>query len=814
MDPWEILDRYFEDHRYPFTKHHLDSFREFLRTYIPNTVRSYNPIVMMKEDAAGNEILRVQIFIGGKDGKRIFIERPTILDEDGKAMLLTPQDARLRNLTYSSHLFADILVEYYKDGSAAPVTRDFPMTHIGSVPLMLHSESCILHGQGSRVLQGFGECPMDPGGYFIIDGKEKVIVSQERITTNRLFIGKSEDPNYSYKGMIRCTGSSGETALSPRTVELYLIRNPDTFMEPNVKEDFQKSKGAIMVSLPSIRGLVPLTTVFRALGIESDRQIVELICGPIEKAHTAFMDFIRPSLTHGAASGIYTMSSALEYLSVRTAYESVSHVRTILATDLFPNIAESLDMKAMYLGYLVHQLMKTSLGMMQPSDRDSYAFKRVDISGFLLAQLFQETYDIFRKHVRDQIDKEYYYGPWKNTGHVEDMIRIENMGRMFPGTMLTDIFATSLKGRWGSDKNDPDQGKVQDLARISYIGFLSHLRRVNLPLDRSIKVTSPHRLHSQQWGIMCPFESPDGASIGYLKNFALMTQITFGTSEQNVVHCLEDLGVIALSHIPPSQHMDRDLIRVFLNGVYYGITTNPELVVRAIRVFRRTGILNPFVSVTWNIVENEIRVQTEAGRPCRPLLIVQKGEVMFKKVATNKNKNWFSWVFGSLLPEGELSNDTYYLDTYKSPFDMMDYQGRPLPDIIKDLEHKQGCIEYLDIEEENTMYIAMKEDGITGFHTHLEIHPSTAFSVVTNIVPFANHNQAPRVYFHAAQSKQAIGIYTTNFSKRFDTMGYIQHYPQKRIVTTRGSFYNGNNSMPNGTNVIVAVATHTGLTLS
>jgi DNA-directed RNA polymerase beta subunit len=141
---------------------------------------------------------------------------------------------------------------------------------------------------------------------------------------------------------------------------------------------------------------------------------------------------------------------------------------------------------------------------------------------------------------------------------------------------------------------------------------------------------------------------------------------------------------------------------------------------------------------------------------------------------------------------------------------MLDYQGRPLPDIIKDLERKQGCIEYLDIEEENTMYIAMKEEDITGFHTHLEIHPSTAFSVVTHIVPFAHHNQAPRVYFHAAQSKQAIGVYTTNFSKRFDTMGYIQHYPQKRIVTTRGSFYNGNNSMPNGTNVIVAVATYTG----
>ena len=812
MDPWEILDTYFEDHRYPFTKHHLDSFREFLRTHIPNSIRSYNPIVMMKEDTAGNEILRVQIFIGGKDCKRIYIERPTILDEEGKAMLLTPQDARLRNMTYASHIFADVVVEYFKDGADVPVTKEFNMTYIGSVPLMLHSEPCILHAQGSKVLQNFGECPMDPGGYFIIDGKEKVIVSQERITTNRLFISKSDDPNYSFKARIQCTGSKGETALSPRTVEFFLIRNPDTLMESNVKEEYAKNKGAILVSIPSIRGTVPLTTLFRALGVESDRQIVELICGPLEEANSVYLDFLRPSLVHGSSTKIYTMTDALENLKFRTIYESVQHVRTVLAVDLFPNITESLDMKAMYLAYLVHQFMKTSLGISQASDRDSFVFKRVDISGFLLAQLFQQTYDGFRKHVRDQIDKEYHYGPWKNTGQVEDIVRVENLARLFDGTMLTDTFSRSLKGMWGTNQNDPDQGKVQDLARISYIGFLSHLRRVNNNLDRSIKITSPHRLHSQQWGIMCPFESPDGASIGYLKNFALMTQITFGTSEENVIRCLQDLDVVPLSEIVPFRHMANDTIRVFLNGIYYGVTYDPQTLVTAIRTFRRTGLLNPFISVSWNILENEVRVQTEAGRPCRPVLIVENGEILFKNVATNSKSSWYSWVFGSLLPESEMSNDGYYMDTYRSPFEMLEYQGRDIKDILKDLKRKQACIEYLDIEEENTMYIAMKPEDLSGFHTHVEIHPSTVFSVVTQIVPFANHNQAPRVYFHAAQSKQAIGIYATNFAKRFDTMGYIQHYPQKRIVTTRGSFYNASVSMPNGVNVIVAVATHTGLT--
>lgn len=808
MDPWGILDTYFHDHRYPFTKHHLDSFREFLKTHIPNSIRSYNPLVMMKEDEAGNEILRVQIYVGGKEGKQIYLERPTILDEEGKSMLLTPQEARLRNLTYNTHIFADILIEYYKDGASEPVNKTFHMTYIGSIPLMLHSDHCVLHGQGSKVLQALGECPMDPGGYFIIDGKEKVIVSQERITTNRLFIEKyepSEDPNFAFRAMIRCTGSSGETALSPRTVEFMLIRQPDTLFEANVKEDFRPFTGAILVSLPSIKGHIPLSVLFRALGVENDKQITELICGPIEETHEAFLHFLRPSFAHGASSKIYTMSQALEYLRVRSSYESIAHVRSILAVDIFPNIPDSLQQKAVFLGYLVNRFMKTALGILQTSDRDSYIFKRVDISGFLLAQLFQESYDIFRKFVRDQVDREYYYGPWKNTGTVEDLIRIENLAKIFPGTMLTETFARSLKGRWGSNPNDPDQSKVQDLARLSYIGFLSHLRRVNLPLDRSIKITGPHRLHSQQWGIMCPFESPDGASIGYLKNFALLTQITFGTSEENMIKCLQDLGVMPVTQIPPNHHMSPEIVRVFLNGLYYGVTKSPFTVVRAMRIFRRTGIINPFVSVAWNIVENEIRIQTEAGRPCRPLFIVEDGKLTYKKKGS-----WFEMVFGTLLPESELNNDAYYMDKYRSPFDMMDFQGRSLADILRELERKQGCIEYLDIEEENTMYIAMKEDAITGYHTHLEIHPSTAFSVVTNIVPFANHNQAPRVIFHGSQSKQAIGIYATNFSKRFDTMGYIQHYPQKRIVTTRGAFYNGAVRMPNGCNVIVAIATYNG----
>jgi DNA-directed RNA polymerase II subunit RPB2 len=768
------------------------------------------------DESSKSEKIKVEVYVGGKNGDKIYLDRPVILDKEGNPTLLSPQDARLRNLTYSTKLFADIEIVYTKEKEPYDV-KEFKQTLLGSIPLMLHSDQCMLNGQGSKVLRGLGECHMDPGGYFIIDGKEKVIISQERITTNRLFVShvEDEDDDFSLRGYIRCTGK-GETALSPRTVEIKVVRTKCFTQYINVNEHgmqcynnqkptekYMNKQGTIYVSLPSIAGLVPLAIAFRALGIETDKAIIEAICGPIDNVPIEFQNFLRPSLADAASKliNVFTLDEAHNYLQMRTNYKSIQQVKSILTQDVFPNIEGSIHQKGMYLGYLVSIIMKTSLNMMPPSDRDGYVFKRVDISGILLAQLFQETYSRFRKDVRNILDQEYNYGPIKNDGNIEKLVDTYNLHRVFNSGIITDVFARSLKGAWGPPQDDPEQGLVQDLSRISYIGFMSHLRRVNMPLDRSIKITSPHRLHPQQWGVMCPFESPDGASIGYLKNFALMTQITSGCDEKDVYHILEELGAFPLNTVSPIVAADKKNVKIFVNGSWYGITEDPHTTCRAFRLYRRNGLINPFISVAWNIQEGEIRIQTEPGRPCRPLLLTPLKQIPM-------NITWFDMIYGSLLSESDRNAKKYVSDEYISPYSY--FPGESLSTILESLEKTQCFIEYLDIEEENTMYVAMTKDDITPFHTHVEIHPSTVFSIVTQIVPFANHNQGPRVIFHAAQSKQALGIYATNFNQRFDTNGYIHHYPQKRLVTTRGSHYNGNDRMPNGTNVIVAIATYSG----
>lgn len=812
-DEWDVLDRYFQDHSYPFTKHHLDSFRDFLKTHIPNVIQTFNPITMIKMTSDNKREVQVDVHVGGKDGARIYIDRPIVYDEEGKQVLLTPHEARLRNLTYQTNLIADLVVEI-TDSADVKQTVEFERVQLGSIPIMVHSDPCILHKQGMAVLKELGECVYDMGGYFIVDGKEKVIVSQERITTNRLFTSRLEgDQDFSYKGMVRCTGETGESSLIPRTVEFYMVKTPDTFMEPDVTTKYKTMRGQILVSLPLVNGLIPLTTVFRALGVESDRAILEHIFGSnLEAIPQPFLDALRPSFAHNISSKIpvYTQEEAIEYLRNRVQYNTKDHVKSILVTDLFPNITGSFHNKAIYLGYLIQEFIKTTLNILSTSDRDGYVFKRVDISGFLLAQLFQETYNKLRKNCRDQLDREYYYGPYKNTKDPADLVRNDNLSKLFPHLMMTETFVRSLKGMWGPIDKDPDQAKVQDLARISYIGFLSHLRRVNLPLDRSIKVTSPHRLHAQQWGIMCPFESPDGASIGYLKNFSMLTHVTFATNPHVIEECLMELDVTPLGYVFPGTLHSPDNVKVFINGNLFGITHNPTQLLRMVRLYRRNGLLNPFTSISWDIARNTIRIQSEAGRPCRPLFIVHQGTPAWNSEIMESKPSWFDMVFGTLLPKNLRNEDHYYSNVFMSPRSFPSMQNKSEQEIIDILEKHAGMIEYLDIEEENTCLIAMKNDDIGAYHTHLEIHPSTIFSVVTNNIPFPNHNFAPRNCFYGAQSKQAIGVYATNFTKRFDTMGYIQHYPQRPIITTRNSHYTGNDNMPNGFNAIVAVATYSG----
>jgi DNA-directed RNA polymerase II subunit RPB2 len=858
---WNILDLYFKDHNYPFTGHHLDSYRNFVKIKIPEIIKLNNPITMIKlDDINKNMIVKVEVFVGGEEGDNIYVDRP-ISFENGAPKLITPNDARMRNLTYETHIFAKIIVKITDDKNVVN-NIEFNNIAIGSIPIMLHSDICLLKNNGSDILKLLGECPYDTGGYFIIDGKEKVIIAQENIVTNKLFTSKLKDDDingFSYKGVIRCVSDKG--SVKPFNIEFYYVDTPTLknglYRQDDVDIKYMTGKqyryGSILASLPSFSEKIPLFILFRALGIETDKEIYNYIFGDeLDSNEKEYFDnFIRPSIISSFYTFkdekiyVYTQNDALNYLKHRVKYGSIEHVKSVIMTEIFPNIDE-LDNKGKYLGYLILQFIKTVIGTIPLSDRDSYIYKRVDISGFKLTELFQESYIKLRDNIRIKIDNEYYYGSYKEKGNYTNIVNNNNIYKIVDSLIITQTFGKSLKGRWGLINNsDPELGIVQDLSRISYIGYLSHLRRVNIPIDRSVKITSPHRLHSQQWGMMCPFESPDGASIGYLKNLSLLTKITAGLNVNNIKKCLLDIGIIALNKF--NLLINKNITRVFLNGTLFGYTGDPIFVTRLLKAYRRNGLINILISISWNIPSNEIRIFTEAGRPCRPLLILRKTKTDENEIIAYQNNctNWFDMLNGKFnkLADEDKNDDYYYRDIYNNPIKTDDSStieklggaifnigggGKKKNDsdtsltehndnyrkiyknILKELEENGACIEYLDNEETDTVLIAMNKEEITSYHTHLEIHPSTIFSVVTCNIPMCNHNQAARNVFHAAQSKQAIGIYATNFNKRFDTMSYVLHYPQRAIINTRIAQYTSSDYMANGYNTIVAIMTYSG----
>lgn len=780
-DTWKVIDRYFQTPHF-LTKHHLDSWNDFLLSKLHNTVQALNPFITIKEGEVRHTI---NIYVGGLDGSKLYLNKPTIF-ENGQQRTMFPNEARIRDMTYQSDLYADILVQYISETGARKEIeeRQFERVKIGAIPIMLHSKLCCLSGHGFDMLREMGECPYDQGGYFIIDGKEKVIVAQERIALNKLFINETQDnEKYNYQALVRVTSDD----LFPKTFHIHAWK-PDT----KTKKTERIYANSIFLTCPNIRQDIPLFILFRALGIESDKEIIEYILYDIEHPkNQKALEFLRASVL--SAAGVYTQKEAIDYIAQYVQQYKPEKVMYILLNDFFPNMGDSLKRKAHFLGHIMHRFVKTVLGVISESDRDNYVYKRVDISGFLIGNLFRDYYNQFRNVVRSTVDRQYLNGPWRDSKNITQLINTKNLNQIFRSYIIEDGYRKSLKGAWGKSMiqevsgDSVKEGIVQDLARISYMGYVSHLRRVNTPMEPTSKLVAPHRLHPSQWGIMCPLESPDGGSIGLLKHFSIMCTVTSESGVKNLMTFLDTIKapIVLLDQVPHPLEIEV-ATKVLINSNYHGITRRPEYLFPLLKLSKRCGFIDKFTSISWDIMNKEINVSTEAGRCMRPVYVVDKGKLLIS----------------SYIPS--ITSYTWEALIKPAPFEF------PTQDVLETLARAQAPIEYIDVEESNNSLIAMDDSEITKYHTHCEIHPSTILSSTSANIPFIAHNQAPRNIFFGAQGKQAIGMPHTNFNHRIDTMAYVLHYPQRQLVSTRYKEYIGNNMLTGGENLIVAIATYTG----
>lgn len=843
---WKVLDSYFRDNTNFVSKHHLDSYNHFINQKIPFVVKSLNPIQVLKNDPDNKSVVKhkIEVYIGGENGDKLYFDKPTIYDSDKKQhRFMYPNDARLMNYTYACDLYADIHIKYYEKGVLKKDwwKKDLPRVKIATLPIMLQSQLCVLSDQPMEVRREMGECNFCQGGYFIVDGKEKVIVAQEMNITNHLFVSETEDKKkYSHEAFIRCTAS--KKSIFPKTIQFFVYSSeynkqrcrpkkignmlcrvgcctnaitmtiPHILKSPKDKDYKDKTPGKEMK--------IPLFLLFRALGIESDKEIIEhIIMGKIETANhlqQSMIEFLRASVLD--ANAIYTQEHALEWLKKYTELGTVVHVKFIFNQNLFPNLEDDNTYhKAIYLGHLTNHLIKTCLGVVQETDRDNYMFKRIGISGFMFGDIFKDFYNDFKVKCRNTIDSQYEYNNWYVSKTLADKITEVNVEKIFDSSIITKGIKKSFKGKWGNEKSGgTDEGVVQDLNRISYIGFVSHLRRVNNPIDgQGLKMRPPHQLNTSHYGMVCPCESPDGARIGLLKNFSMLCHISFQVDPDCVFDALYRNHPTRSNLFGIRYHGDFHYREVeshtllHINNTWVGILPDDQapIIHLWIKLLRRNSLINGMISVSWNIAQKRINVLTDSGRCTRPLLIVEgKGLRLHKKLKERDEfAHWLDYIRGSTLKESEYS---FTSNTFIDPFER--FNTDTFKKVVSHLEANACVIEFIDVEETNMSFIAMTPADIEHQHTHCEIHPATMFSMYTSTIPFANYNAPTRIVFSGAQGKQAIGVYASNFNNRIDTMGFVLHYPQKPLVKTRFNDYLMGSQLPNGTNVIVAVCTYTG----
>lgn len=827
---WSIINKYFQDNPYNLVAHHLDSYNSFFEKDIKKIFKDNNPFRFLEKktekDDAEDKPFECFIFMGGKNGDQIYYSKPVIYDDEEalNPEYMYPNVARLRNMTYGINIHYDIYVEfvYYENEEKVEKTMLIEKVFLCKMPIMLHSNMCILKSLPETTRYSMGECRHDYGGYFIIDGKEKVLVSQEKFADNMLYIKKhGDDSLYHYSTEIRSV--SEDPSKPVRSTKVNLVRESPRYTNMN-----------IVVEVPNVRMPIPLFIVMRALGVESDKDIIRHCILNLDTNSQMIDEFI-PSV-HDAGS-IFTQQAAIHYIKEFTKRGTVNGVIEILMDYFLPHIGTSnfID-KAYFLGHMVYKLLRVHRNIDQPTDRDNFMYKRVELSGNLIYQLIREYYLEFKKRVEQSIDKEFYYHDKeykkskkkpagteseKSVDYKKNFTSLieDNHSTFFKSTIIEKGIRSAFKGKWGGSEQSMKVGVLQDLNRLSHLSAICHMRKIVLPLDPTAKVTGPRLLHASQWGFIDPVDTPDGGNCGLHKYMAISTYVTSGTSAEPMISWLRLHANMKL--LAECNHQTiSSFTKTFVNGRWCGVIDEPIDVVSKFKTCRRIGVIPAYNSVSFSYNTNELFIYTDSGRLTRPLYYLNNGKLSYGNKLTTKllHEDKYTWenVVNGFKEKaagfGGINRDTYHEIAKMYPGAIKEMQDLNIEELDRVFADKMSVVDYLDSSEENTHLIATIPDDLRANkqYTHLEIHPSLILGVLGNSIIFPEQNPSTRNAFSCGQSKQAVSLYHTNFQNRIDKMGVVLNYGQVPLVKSRYLKYINKEEIPYGTNAIVATMSYTG----
>ena len=826
---WKLIDKYFTDNPNNLVSHHLESYNDFFKSGINRIFRENNPIRFIEREEDKNSSDKrneVLLYLGGKDGSNIYFGKPIIYD-DNNAHYMYPNDARLRNMTYGITVHYDVDVDfvYYVGDEKREHSIKLEKIFLGKFPIMLQSDLCILKSLNPEVRFNMGECRNDYGGYFIIDGKEKVIICQEKFADNMLYIKVNKDDDiYSHSAEIRSV--SEDTSKAIRTTAVRIVAPSPTL-----------TNNQIVVVVPNVRKPVPLFILMRALGIISDKDIIKTCLLDI-KENEGYMNLFIPSIHD--ANKIFNQQTALEYISTFTKRGTVTGVIEILSDYFLPHVGElNFLEKAYFVGYMVQRLLKVVTKEEKPTDRDNFRFKRIELTGTLIYELFREYYLIQKKSISQKIDQEYYYhkGEYKDDDNLtrkekkqtknvssskepnkytDNFISLieANFKQFFKERIVESGFKKAFKGNWGAEAHTKRLGAVQDLNRLSWNTFISHLRKINLPLDSSAKVVGPRLLNSSQWGFIDPLDTPDGGNIGLHKHLAISAYITSGSSSYPLIKWLRaNTPMKIILECSPEYLFGSS--KIFVNGNWVGVIDKPIELVNLLKLYRRNGIIPIFTSISFDYEHNTIYIYSDAGRLTRPIYYIENNKPSFsrKDVIDLLNRGTITWE--QIISGFKEKSDPKFFSKLNKIYDLNELYSDISNDentMINTLQKYKSIVDYVDTSEEETALIAVTDEDLkkSKYYTHIEIHPSLLLGVMGNQIIYPENNPLPRNSFSCGQSKQAVSVYHSNYQMRIDKMGVILNYGQIPLIKSRYLEYINNEEQPYGVNAIVAIMSYTG----
>jgi DNA-directed RNA polymerase II subunit RPB2 len=587
---FDVIHKYIKERG--IITHLISSFNYFIDEGIQKIINEENTITI-KSDA--NTIYKYTF-------GEVYVTKPVIIDENRKFRKTTPIEARFKDFTYEGNLLVNIHIDVLTEDNVIIESDIIRKFQLAKIPIMLGSNRCILNDKqvsafketiaSQKYKDNYGECFFEPGGYFIIRGKERVLISQERANYNTVISSLSDDN----------TVSSEIRSISNETGHSVLL---ECIINSNANN--------IYFVIPFIKEKIPVGIIFQALGIYDDKLMKylcpEYIFNNLDSINKKkWIKIVRMIINDTKFiecdydSEQEVIDTTINYLTqfiLHTTDKPHDYVKQVLEHEIFPHLGgySSRDEYLWMLSYIITHTIQVYLKIIPPDNKDHLINKRIECAGILLHDLFRTSFKRFVRSLVPRLEK------YQNIQHA--IQRENNITKVIRYCFLT--------GNWGLQKNNyVKTGVSQIFSRLSYMASLSHLRRINMHIGKEVKNSELRQIHQSSIFFIDPAETPEGVCVGIVKNFALTSTITTHICPIHVKHIVESMNI----------NQNRDDVPILVNNVKVGHTNNVDEFINQFKLYRSKKIINYQVSVSYNSLRKMISIWCDHGRYIRPLFVL------------------------------------------------------------------------------------------------------------------------------------------------------------------------------------------------